>query len=503
MITTHPARTFLNLSVIGVLALNLFTGCATKNATPASAPTKLGTIPEFHPELKLGALQGYLALTNLPNSLALIPPPPGPGSTAFALDVEIAQNSFALRDTPRFTLAASDYDLKLPHFVDTFSCALNVKITKENTPYLYNLLCRSFSDIGLSTYAAKNYYKRTRPFQQNGQPLAVPEDRAFLEKDPSYPSGHTALGWGFALILTELAPDRENEILARGRAFGESRIVCNHHWFSDVVWGRFMGAATVARLHADPTFQADLVVAKAEFAALRAKGPPQTCDCKGEATALALGFQTSGVIAIDILLEPDATMLQHSADNNARLLKVFPKGFALDATHTPHITMIQRYVRTADLDKVYAAAGQVLTAANVKAMKLEAFKYYYIPTGANGLAGICAKPTPELLKLQADLIAAVAPFTVETGDSAAFVTTPDDPIIDASLIKYVSAFVPKGSGENFNPHVTTGIAPKTYLDPMLAAPFASFTFSPASAAVYQLGQFGTAAKKLKQFDLTQ
>ena len=87
----------------------------------------------------------------------------------------------------------------------------------------------------------------------------------------------------------------------------------------------------------------------------------------------------------------------------------------------PHITMIQRFVRTADLDKVYAAAGKVLAGANVTAMKLEAFKYYYIPSGATGLAGICAKPTPELLKLQADLIAAVAPFTVETGPSAAFV----------------------------------------------------------------------------------
>jgi acid phosphatase (class A) len=501
MQTPHHRRTFLNVSLVGVLALSLFSGCTTQNTATSQARTKLGTIPEFHPELGLGALQGYLDPKALPNSLALIPPPPAPGSAAFALDVEIAQNSFALRDTPRFALAASDYDLKLPHFVDTFSCALNVQITKENAPYLYNLLSRAFSDIALSTYAAKNYYKRTRPFQQNGQPLAVPEDRAFLEKDPAYPSGHTALGWGFALILSEIAPERDDQILARGRAFGESRIVCNHHWFSDVVWGRFMGAATVARLHADPTFAADLAAAKTEFAALRAKGVPATGDCKAESAALALGFQASSVTAIDILLEPDATMLQHSADNNARLLKVFPKGFALDATHTPHITMIQRYVRTADLDKVYAAASQVLTAANVKTMKLEAFKYYYIPTGANGLAGICAKPTPELLKLQAALIAAVAPFTVETGDSAAFVTTLDDPIIDPALISYVSAFVPKGSGENFNPHVTTGVAPKTYLDPMLAAPFEPFTFSPVGAAVYQLGQFGTAAKKLKQLDL--
>jgi hypothetical protein len=212
-------------------------------------------------------------------------------------------------------------------------------------------------------------------------------------------------------------------------------------------------------------------------------------------------FERNPVTAIDILLEPDATMLQHAEAVNARLLKVYPKGFALDATHRPHITMIQRFVRTADLDKVYAAAGQVLARANVTAMKLEAFKYYYIPSKDIGLSGIVAKPTPELLKLQADLIAAVTPFTVETGTSAAFVTTPDDPVIDPFLIQYVSAFVPKASGEHFNPHVTTGIALREYLDKVLAEPFESFTFSPAGAAVYQLGQFGTASKKLKEWDL--
>ena len=212
-------------------------------------------------------------------------------------------------------------------------------------------------------------------------------------------------------------------------------------------------------------------------------------------------FEQASVTAIDILLEPDATMLQHSEANNARLLAVFPKGFALDATHRPHITMIQRYVRTADLDQVYTAAGQVLARANVTGLKLEAFKYYYIPSKAIGLAGIVAKPTPELLKLQADLIAAVAPFTVETGDSSAFVTTPDDPIIDPFLIEYVSTFVPKASGEHFNPHVTTGVALREYLDQMLAETFEPFTFSPAGAAVYQIGQFGTAAKKLKEWDL--
>ena len=220
-----------------------------------------------------------------------------------------------------------------------------------------------------------------------------------------------------------------------------------------------------------------------------------------EAQQVALASEQTSVTAIDILLEPDATMLQHSEANNARLLKVYPKGFALDAAHRPHITMLQCYVRTADLDKVFAAAHKVLAAANVNAMKLEAFKYYYAPGGAVGVAGICAKPTPELIKLQADIIAAVKPFTVETGSIGAFTAPHDDPALDATIIQYVSTFVPKQTGEHFNPHVSTGVALKEYLDQMLAEPFESFTFSPAGAAVYQLGPFGTAAKKLKEWDL--
>ena len=99
------------------------------------------------------------------------------------------------------------------------------------------------------------------------------------------------------------------------------------------------------------------------------------------------------------------------------------------------------------------------------------------------------------------MIDAVAPFTVATGPSAAFVITADDPVIDPLLIDYVSSFVPNGTGEHFNPHVTTGVATREYLDRMLAEPFESFTFSPAGAAVYQLGQFGTAARNLKEWQL--
>ena len=209
----------------------------------------------------------------------------------------------------------------------------------------------------------------------------------------------------------------------------------------------------------------------------------------------------SDVTAIDISLEPDATMLKHAAASNARLLKVYPKGFALDAAHSPHITLVQRFVRTADLEKLYTVVGEVLSRANVTSMKLEAFKYYYAPGGPVGVTGICAKPTPEILKLQADIIAAVTPFVVETAPIGAFTAPHGDPALDAALIQYVSTFVPKMTGSNFNPHVSTGVATQKYLDEMLTEPFVPFIFSTVAADVYQLGPYGSAAKKLKEWRL--
>jgi len=207
----------------------------------------------------------------------------------------------------------------------------------------------------------------------------------------------------------------------------------------------------------------------------------------------------SKITAIDILLEPDATMLRHASADNERLLAVYPNGFALDAEHTPHITMLQCFVRTADLERLYAAVERVLAAAHIAAMKLQAFKYYYAPTGATGVAGICAKPTPEIVKLQADVIAAAKPFMQATGPIGAFTAPHDDPATDAAMIQYVSTFVPKMSGPHYNPHVSIGVAPKDYLDRMIAEPFQPFTFAPAGVAVYQLGPYGTAAKQLKEW----
>jgi len=208
------------------------------------------------------------------------------------------------------------------------------------------------------------------------------------------------------------------------------------------------------------------------------------------------------VIAVDVVLEPDETMSARARGVNARLLTVYPDGFALDADHQPHITMLQRFVRADDLDDLYAAANNVLASEEPTSWTLTASKAYYIPSPPIGLAGIVVEPTADLLRLQQQLIDALAPYTVAAGTVDAFASSQQGRDIQEFLVQYVATFVPAASGENFNPHVTTGAGPQDYLDEMMAEPFEAFSFGPVGASVYQLGTFGTAQRKLAALTLT-
>lgn len=260
------------------LAPALGQGCRATTGRPA---------PEAIHTARPSESQGYLAEKDLPDSLLVVPAPPAPGSAALALDEETERRHAALRGTPRWRLAGEDADLSFPRPAEVFSCAAGLPIAAERTPRLLDLLERVKWDAGLSVLAAKKRYQRPRPFLVNKRPTCSPEDEAGLARSGSYPSGHSAIGWAWALVLAEVVPDRADAMLARGRAFGDSRLVCNVHWASDVAEGRVMGAAVVARLHADRAFLADVAAARAEAAALRAQGREPARDCRAESEILA------------------------------------------------------------------------------------------------------------------------------------------------------------------------------------------------------------------------
>ena len=259
-------KTYHKLQLFTAIVLSaLILSCGTQTVVQQTKTSLSKELKEISP----GILQGYLSKEDIPNSLALVPPPPEEGSAAFKLDQEIAANYVALEDEARKEQATKDAVLAFPEAVDALNNILYIKISEETTPHLYMILRRTLADAGLSTYAAKNHYQRKRPFMITNTPICTPEDEAALRKDGSYPSGHTAIGWAWALILTEVFPEQAVAILERGKQFGISRNVCNVHWNSDVVYGRMMGAAAFAILQSNTDFNIDLTAAKEEIKTLK------------------------------------------------------------------------------------------------------------------------------------------------------------------------------------------------------------------------------------------
>lgn len=250
-------------------------------------------VPVVVPEHAPGVTVGYLDAPAF-DSRALLPAPPAPGSAAMPHDEAIAARSLPLQGTTRWQQAAVDADLGFPAAAPLFACALGVEISAQRTPHLVRLLRRSLADASNAGRAAKDHWQRARPFVRNAAPVCTPQDTARLMTSASYPSGHAAIGWTWTLALVELAPERADPLLQRGRSFAESRLVCNVHWHSDIAAGERVGAATYARLQAAPEFRADLAAARHEIAAQRAAGAtPRHCDAE------AAGLRQSPIPAAD------------------------------------------------------------------------------------------------------------------------------------------------------------------------------------------------------------
>ena len=278
------SRFAYSCAAIGLIAGISVAGLPAGAQTPTYCEPDVGS-PTNLKTIKHGLLEGYLAPDAVPDSLKLLPAHPMKGSMAYDLDVANAESTFPLQGGPRWEVAAIDANLHFPEAAAIYSCTLGVPITKEGTPRLYTLLQRTLTDAGLATYKAKINYQRPRPFMVNGKPICSPDEETMLRGDGSYPSGHTAAGWAWALVLSELAPDRRDAILARGIEYGKSRYICNVHWLSDVQASQIIASGTVAQLQNDPVFRADLRAARAEVQAMRRQGLSPNGDCDLERRA--------------------------------------------------------------------------------------------------------------------------------------------------------------------------------------------------------------------------
>jgi len=276
-IPSNVARGAMLLAVAGTLAW--FAAC--RDVVPSATGGREGTSAAA-----AAKGPGYLLPEERPDSIALIPSPPAPGTPEFAADEAVYRKLSALQDSVRWQLAASDANLKFPGAANVFSCAIGIDVTETTTPRLYAVLRRTVIDAGQSTYKAKEKYDRERPFEITGDPICVPADEQLLRGNASYPSGHASLGYVWGEVFAELLPESTAAARARAYEFGQSRVICRVHYQSDVDAGRTVGKAVFERLHQDPEFVADMAAAKVEVKQARRHGPPVGRDCGAESVAL-------------------------------------------------------------------------------------------------------------------------------------------------------------------------------------------------------------------------
>ena len=231
---------------------------------------------------------GYL-IGREPDTLAILPPAPSSGSTLDKADRAIFIATRTLKDTPRWALAKNDVQISMADLLRDFSCSTGVKLDEKSAPTLSALLKRIIPDMVSAYGVPKDTYKRPRPYLRDEGAICV--DRSdVLNKSWDYPSGHATFAWTIGLILAELTPDRAGLILARARAYGESRAVCGVHSASAITEARTAGSALVAALHGDATFRVDMETARSEMAHLHATQPseePKICEAEAALTAKA------------------------------------------------------------------------------------------------------------------------------------------------------------------------------------------------------------------------
>lgn len=239
----------MRLRSVLVAALTL-AACASVEPAPVPSPAPQPTHPataERHSAVQVDATR-------------FLPPPPPPNGA-----IELAERAVVRGPWSAERRTQALEDNAIDPFA-AFDAVLGPEFSAAALPATMAVLTRAGRAAGYAGDPVKFQHRRARPFLSDSEITPCIPDDERLRASFSYPSGHAALGWGWALVLAELVPSRADAIIERGRDFTWSRVVCGVHYPSDVEAGRTVGAAAIARLHADPDFQREMEAARAELA---------------------------------------------------------------------------------------------------------------------------------------------------------------------------------------------------------------------------------------------
>lgn len=213
--------------------------------------------------------EGFLdkSITETEEFTSWIPEPPEFTGGEFANDFFYYQWGRDMRENEQEAISAIwDEGVSLEQ---AFEKTLGIKLSEGVAPEIVLLCQRAVTDASNANKKVKEKYKRIRPFATFKDPSLTPWSDPEEEKTFSYPSGHTARGYMYAMVLTVLDPTLSANLITRAEEYATHRIVCGHHWKSDIDAALMLVAGIFPMVVATDEFQAQLKKAREEYAALK------------------------------------------------------------------------------------------------------------------------------------------------------------------------------------------------------------------------------------------
>lgn len=232
----------MKLFIVFFLSLGFF-ACQTH-------PSNTSTPIVHAPAATVGRKPMYVGDELYEEIKAQIPDFPKKGSAAQSIDEFALRKIQKSRTAKECERAHSEVIITLQSYFGKPYGFLDEKQTEILTP----LFDQVRSDAGFYIGQIKRNYNRLRPYEyMKDLTPCVP-----LEKSFSYPSGHSTLATLYALVLTDIFPEKADQFKERADVIAQDRVLAGVHHPSDITAGRKFGQILHKEMTQSSRYKSDI-----------------------------------------------------------------------------------------------------------------------------------------------------------------------------------------------------------------------------------------------------
>ena len=209
-----------------------------------------------------GVFEGrrYTDSQGIQNLESALPPPPADDSDEHKAELELVYTAQTTASPEVMRRAESEIPISPMVFKDLMGPDFD-----ENTnPGLFDFLGQVRKESRSAIGFQKDKFHRFRPpvMDQRIKPL----DAGNFDQT-SYPSGHSFLGTLYALVLSEIYPEKAQVLMRRSQEIGWDRMVLGMHHPSDVTAGRILAQLVFNNMMANQDFRREIQKLKSNVSA--------------------------------------------------------------------------------------------------------------------------------------------------------------------------------------------------------------------------------------------